>query len=76
MTETRYFGRTDVDGSIWAIYRYLVFDGGMSEQVWIPNQQAWIGTTDLTGLWTGGDSTLEEITIDQGMRVFPTAFAA
>lgn len=74
MKETRYFGRTDVDGSIWAIYRYLVNENGLFEEVWNQNDQNWQPTTRLSGLWTGGDATLEEITLDQAMMAFPTAF--
>ena len=74
MDETKYFGQT-VDGvEVFAIYRKRPADGIVYQEKWMPGTSSWETTTFLMRLLTGGDCTIEEITVKVAERAFPEAF--
>jgi hypothetical protein len=57
----RYFAQTDVDGTIFRLHRLRYEKDGLYPEVWQVKSQKWLWSTEVIGLWVGGDCTLEEI---------------
>ena len=74
MAETKYFGQTDMDIKIYALYRERPADGIVYQEQWMPGTSSWEVTTYLMRLITGGDSTITEITLELAKSSFPEAF--
>ena len=74
MAETKYFGQTDMDIKIYALYRKRPADGLLYQEQWMPGTSSWEVTTYLMRLITGGDSTITEITLELAKSSFPEAF--
>lgn len=72
----RYFAQAEVDNTIYALYRYKYENDLILEEEWNPNTSVWEMTSNLTGLFVGGDCTLIEIQEETAMKAFPVAFAA
>ena len=72
----RYFAQAEVDNTIYALYRYKYENDLILEEEWNPNTRVWEMTSNLTGLFVGGDCTLVEIQEETAMKAFPVAFAA
>jgi len=70
----RYFAEAKIDNTIYAIYRYRYQKELIYEEAWNPNANAWQKTTDLTGLFVGGDSSLMEVSQSDAQNAFPNAF--
>ena len=74
MAETKYFGQTDIDIKIFALYRKRPAHGIVYQEKWMPGTSSWEVTTYLMRLITGGDCTVTEITHEQATSSFPEAF--
>jgi len=72
--DTKYFGQTDMGARIFAIYRKRLTDGIIYQEQWISNTNSWEITTYLMRLLTGGDCTINEITLELAKSSFPEAF--
>jgi hypothetical protein len=60
----RYFCQADVENNPYpsSLYRYREEDELIYEEFWCTKSLAWIPTTELTRLLTGGDCSTMEIT--------------
>ena len=74
MAETKYFGQTDIDIRIFALYRKRPADGIVYQEQWNSRTSSWVFTTRLMRLITGGDCTISEITHELAKSSFPEAF--
>ncbi len=74
MNATKYFGQTDMGDEIFAIYRLRPSAEVTYQEMWMPGRKSWETSTTLMRLLTGGDCTLEEITIEAAKDAFPDAF--
>ena len=72
----RYFAQAEADNTIYALFRYKYENDLILEEEWNPNTSVWEMTSNLTGLFVGGDCTLMEIQEETAMKAFPVAFAA
>lgn len=75
MSETKYFGQTDMGTKIFALYRKRPADGLLYQEQWIPATSSWEVTTYLMRLITGGDCTITEITLEMARSSYPEAFS-
>jgi ribulose bisphosphate carboxylase small subunit len=75
MTETKYFGQTDMGMRIYSLYRKRYEDGIVYQEQWRPNTNSWELTTYLMRLLTGGDATISEITLEKARSSYPEAFS-
>ena len=75
MSETKYFGQTDMGVRIFALYRKRHANGIVFQEQWKPNTNSWELTTYLMRLLTGGDSSITEITLEMAKIAYPDAFA-
>ena len=74
MAETKYFGQTDIDIKIFALYHKRPAHGIVYQEKWMPGTSSWAVTTYLMRLITGGDCTVTEITLELAKSSFPEAF--
>jgi hypothetical protein len=74
MDEIKYFGQTDIDTKIFALYRKRPADGLFYQEQWMPDTRSWEVTTYLMRLITGGDASITEITLETAKTFFPEAF--
>ena len=74
MAETKYFGQTDIDIKIFALYRKRPAHGIVYQEKWMPGTSSWEVTTYLMRLITGGDCTVTEITLELAKSSCPEAF--
>jgi hypothetical protein len=73
MNDTKYFGQMNMGLSVFALYRKRPADGIVHQEQWMPGAKSWETTTFLMRLLTGGDCTLEEITLDTAKSAYPEA---
>lgn len=76
MSETKYFGQTDMGVGIFALYRKRYADGIIYQERWKPSTNSWELTTYLMRLITGGDATITEITLEMARSSYPEAFSS
>jgi ribulose bisphosphate carboxylase small subunit len=74
VSETKYFGQTDMGVRIFALYRKRHANGIVYQEQWRPNTNSWELTTYLMRLLTGGDATISEITLEKARSYYPEAF--
>ena len=73
--ETKYFGQTDMDDTIYALYRKRYTADLIYQERWMPGTRSWKPTIYLMRLITGGDCTITEITHELAKSSFPEAFS-
>jgi len=75
MSETKYFGQSDMGVRIYSLYRKRYADGIVYQEQWRPHTNSWELTTYLMRLLTGGDATITEITLEMARSSYPEAFS-